>query len=107
MPNSYDSVRNLLGPCSAHDQHFTLYGPMEKLHEGHCKSHGWDDGPCPQLRPYLELTAAHELWRVTVVECPDGCLKYFFEGQRHGWPVLEYLETQEPICAGDRYNPPD
>ena len=104
MPNSYDSLQDLLGPCLAHGQRFTLYGPMHKLHEGHCTSHGWNDGPCPQLRPYLKLTAAHELQSVTVAECSSGCLKYFFEGQRHGYPVLQCLETQEPIRPEDRFN---
>ena len=105
-PNSYDQVQDLLGPCMAHGQHFTAYGPMGTLHEGHCLSHGWDDGACPKLLPYLRLTAAHELWTVTVAECPVGCFKCFFEGQRHGYPVLQYLETQEPICPEDSFVDP-
>ena len=104
MPNSYDQVQDLLVLCLPHGQHFTLYGPMRELQVGHCKSHGWEDGACPTLRSYLALTAAHELWRVTVAECPSGCLKYFFEGQRHGWPVFQCLETQDPIRPADRFD---
>ena len=96
--------KDLIRACLAHGLMFELYGPVREIHQGHCRSHGHSDGACERLALYLKLTAAHQLWRVTVVECGQGCLKYFLEGQRHGWPILESVETQEPIHPQDRFD---
>ena len=98
---------DLIKACLTHGHPFTLYGPIGEIHQGHCRSHGHSDGACERLVPYLRLTAALELWRVTVVECGQGCLKYFLEGQRHGWPILESFETLEPIHPQDRFDGTD